>query len=52
MRIYPSAAAGDLARFVRTENLAYSSSRHHYGPRAAVYGNSTVSGNTRIEGLA
>ncbi|WP_428964947.1 DUF6055 domain-containing protein [Micromonospora fluostatini] len=31
MQVYPGAAAGDLTRFIRTENLAYSSSRHHYG---------------------
>ncbi|BCJ70244.1 hypothetical protein Prubr_72650 [Polymorphospora rubra] len=31
MQVYPTAAAGDLTRFIRTENLAYSSSRHHYG---------------------
>ena len=31
MQVYPSTAAGDLTRFLRTENLAYSSSRHHYG---------------------
>lgn len=31
MQAYPDGGAGDLARFLRTENLAYSSSRHHYG---------------------
>jgi hypothetical protein len=31
MQVYPKTAAGDLTRFLRTENLAYSSSRHHYG---------------------
>jgi hypothetical protein len=31
MQVYPNEAAGDLTRFLRTENLAYSSSRHHYG---------------------
>jgi Family of unknown function (DUF6055)/Cellulose binding domain len=31
MQVYPDTAAGDLTRFLRTENLAYSSSRHHYG---------------------
>ncbi|NUP39753.1 MAG: avirulence protein [Streptomyces sp.] len=31
MQVYPDGAAGDLTRFLRTENLAYSSSRHHYG---------------------
>ncbi|MEV0389306.1 DUF6055 domain-containing protein [Nonomuraea sp. NPDC050643] len=31
MQVYPRTAAGDLTRFIRTENLAYSSSRHHYG---------------------
>ncbi|KAH6695777.1 avirulence protein [Plectosphaerella plurivora] len=31
MQIYPNVGAGDLTRFLRTENLAYSSSRHHYG---------------------
>ncbi|WP_327588124.1 DUF6055 domain-containing protein [Nonomuraea sp. NBC_00507] len=31
MQVYPKTAAGDLTRFIRTENLAYSSSRHHYG---------------------
>ena len=31
MQVYPDAGAGDLTRFLRTENLAYSSSRHHYG---------------------
>lgn len=31
MRVYPDGGAGDLTRFLRTENLAYSSSRHHYG---------------------
>jgi carbonic anhydrase/acetyltransferase-like protein (isoleucine patch superfamily) len=31
MQVYPNTAAGDLTRFLRTENLAYSSSRHHYG---------------------
>ncbi|KAF1954596.1 avirulence protein [Byssothecium circinans] len=31
MQVYPTQAAGDLTRFLRTENLAYSSSRHHYG---------------------
>ncbi|MEV0733729.1 DUF6055 domain-containing protein [Polymorphospora sp. NPDC050346] len=31
MQVYPTTAAGDLTRFIRTENLAYSSSRHHYG---------------------
>jgi hypothetical protein len=31
MQVYPNTAAGDLTRFIRTENLAYSSSRHHYG---------------------
>jgi hypothetical protein len=31
MQVYPDTAAGDLTRFLRTENLAFSSSRHHYG---------------------
>ncbi|MDT0317364.1 DUF6055 domain-containing protein [Streptomyces millisiae] len=31
MRVYPNGGAGDLTRFLRTENLAWSSSRHHYG---------------------
>lgn len=31
MQVYPTVAAGDLTRFIRTEHLAYSSSRHHYG---------------------
>ncbi|MFF3332464.1 DUF6055 domain-containing protein [Streptomyces sp. NPDC002888] len=31
MQVYPNGGAGDLTRFLRTENLAYSSSRHHYG---------------------
>jgi hypothetical protein len=31
MQVYPDSGAGDLTRFLRTENLAYSSSRHHYG---------------------
>lgn len=31
MQVYPDGGAGDLTRFLRTENLAYSSSRHHYG---------------------
>ncbi|AVT35350.1 DUF6055 domain-containing protein [Plantactinospora sp. BB1] len=31
MQVYPTGSAGDLTRFIRTENLAYSSSRHHYG---------------------
>ena len=31
MQVYPSGGAGDLTRFLRTENLYYSSSRHHYG---------------------
>ncbi len=31
MQMYPDGGAGDLTRFLRTENLAYSSSRHHYG---------------------
>lgn len=31
MQVYPGGGAGDLTRFLRTENLAYSSSRHHYG---------------------
>ncbi|MGW6130396.1 DUF6055 domain-containing protein [Cellulomonas sp. NPDC055163] len=31
MQALPGVAAGDLTRFVRTENLPYSSSRHHYG---------------------
>jgi hypothetical protein len=31
MQVLPTTAAGDLTRFIRTENLAYSSSRHHYG---------------------
>lgn len=31
MQIYPNTGAGDLTRFLRTENMAYSSSRHHYG---------------------
>src|SRR5690242_10825506 len=29
MQVYPDGGAGDLTRFLRTENLAYSSSRHH-----------------------
>lgn len=31
MQVYPDGGAGDLTRFLTTENLAYSSSRHHYG---------------------
>ena len=31
MQVYPDGGAGDLTRFLRTENLSYSSSRHHYG---------------------
>lgn len=31
MQVYPNGGAGDLTRFLTTENLAYSSSRHHYG---------------------
>ncbi|WP_063746618.1 DUF6055 domain-containing protein [Catenuloplanes japonicus] len=31
MQVYPRTAAGDLTRWLRTENLYYSSSRHHYG---------------------
>jgi len=31
MQYYPGKGAGDLTRFLRTENLAFSSSRHHYG---------------------
>jgi hypothetical protein len=31
MQVYPTTAAGDLTRFIRTENLYWSSSRHHYG---------------------
>jgi carbonic anhydrase/acetyltransferase-like protein (isoleucine patch superfamily) len=31
MQVYPHTAAGDLTRFLRTENLYWSSSRHHYG---------------------
>ncbi|GAA1005844.1 hypothetical protein Aple_040160 [Acrocarpospora pleiomorpha] len=31
MQVYPTVAVGDLTRFIRTEHLAYSSSRHHYG---------------------
>ncbi|MBT0993835.1 hypothetical protein KIN34_05985 [Cellulomonas sp. DKR-3] len=31
MQALPGQAAGDLTRFIRTENLPYSSSRHHYG---------------------
>lgn len=31
MQVYPTTAAGDLTRFLRTENLYWSSSRHHYG---------------------
>jgi hypothetical protein len=31
MQVYPNGGAGDLTRFVRTENLRYDSSRHHYG---------------------
>lgn len=31
MQRYPDGGAGDLTRFLRTENLAFSSSRHHYG---------------------
>ncbi|TLS43537.1 avirulence protein [Streptomyces montanus] len=31
MQVYPDGGAGDLTRFLRTESLAYSSSRHHYG---------------------
>jgi hypothetical protein len=31
MQVYPDTAAGDLTRFLRTENLYWSSSRHHYG---------------------
>ncbi|WP_082495312.1 DUF6055 domain-containing protein [Cellulomonas sp. Leaf334] len=31
MQALPGQGAGDLTRFIRTENLPYSSSRHHYG---------------------
>ncbi|GCB48982.1 DUF6055 domain-containing protein [Streptomyces sp. NL15-2K] len=31
MQVYPDGGAGDLSRFLRTENLAYSSGRHQYG---------------------
>lgn len=31
MQVYPRGGAGDLTRWLRTENLHYSSSRHHYG---------------------
>ncbi|MEN3358898.1 MAG: hypothetical protein V7637_2880, partial [Mycobacteriales bacterium] len=31
MQALPTTAAGDLTRFIRTENLYWSSSRHHYG---------------------
>jgi hypothetical protein len=31
MQVYPNGGAGDLTRWLRTENLYYSSSRHHYG---------------------
>jgi carbonic anhydrase/acetyltransferase-like protein (isoleucine patch superfamily) len=31
MQVYPNGGAGDLTRFLATENLYYSSSRHHYG---------------------
>ena len=31
MQVYPNGGAGDLTRFLTTENLAYSSTRHHYG---------------------
>ncbi|WP_186315856.1 DUF6055 domain-containing protein [Catellatospora sichuanensis] len=31
MQVYPNGGAGDLTRWLRTENLTYSSSRHHYG---------------------
>ncbi|MFG1990138.1 DUF6055 domain-containing protein [Actinoplanes sp. NPDC048988] len=31
MQALPATAAGDLTRFLRSENLYYSSSRHHYG---------------------
>jgi cellulase/cellobiase CelA1 len=31
MQVYPTGGAGDLTRFIRTENLRYDSSRHHYG---------------------
>ncbi len=31
MQVYPRGGAGDLTRWLRTENLYYSSSRHHYG---------------------
>jgi hypothetical protein len=31
MQALPSTAAGDLTRWLRSENLYYSSSRHHYG---------------------
>ncbi|GAB3530843.1 DUF6055 domain-containing protein [Phytohabitans suffuscus] len=31
MQVYPRSGAGDLTRWLRTENLYYSSSRHHYG---------------------
>ncbi|KAK7216555.1 hypothetical protein V2G26_004558 [Clonostachys chloroleuca] len=31
MQVYPDGGAGDLTRFLRTDNLAYSSTRHHYG---------------------
>jgi uncharacterized protein DUF6055 len=31
MQALPTTAAGDLSRWLRSENLYYSSSRHHYG---------------------
>jgi uncharacterized protein DUF6055/cellulose binding protein with CBM2 domain len=31
MQVYPNGGAGDLTRFIRTENLRWDSSRHHYG---------------------
>jgi hypothetical protein len=31
MQALPATAAGDLSRWLRSENLYYSSSRHHYG---------------------
>ncbi|GAB7044222.1 hypothetical protein JCM9533A_80730 [Catenuloplanes niger JCM 9533] len=31
MQVYPWTAAGDLTRWLRTENLYYPSSRHHHG---------------------
>ncbi|HEY0002020.1 MAG TPA: DUF6055 domain-containing protein, partial [Actinoplanes sp.] len=52
MQVYPDGGAGDLTRFLRTENLAYSSSRHHYGawmlPRYLVDSNGGIEIFNRI----